>query len=98
MENLKNNKKVIVDQKRTKVIYSSDKKTYTKYFYPKFEKKLKYFFRFRKYPGKNFTYIAKQLKNIGISVPEIITCTKYSVVTKEIMGNILIEELKTTKS
>lgn len=90
--------KIIVDHKNTKVYYDKNKQIYIKEFYPKFEEKLKYFFRLRKYPGKNFYHVAKALKNIGIMVPEIVEYSKYKVVTKDIQGVVLREYLKKDNS
>lgn len=85
--------KVIVNHKRTRVVYDTEKKIYTKYFYPKFDKKLKCFLGFRKYPGRNYKYISDILEKDGIKVAEIIDFSKYSVSTKEINGKDLSEEL-----
>lgn len=85
--------KVIVNHKRTKVVFDTEKRIYTKYFYPKFDKRLKCFLGFRKYPGKNYKCISDILEGDGIKVAEVVNFDKYSVSTKEIMGNNLSEEL-----
>ena len=85
--------KVIVNHKRTKVVFDTENRIYTKYFYPKFDKRLKYFLGFRKYPGKNYKYISDILEKEGIKVAEIVNFNKYSVSTKEITGKDLSEEL-----
>ena len=86
-------KKVIVNHKRTKVIYDIENRVYTKYFYPKFDKRLKYFLGFRKYPGRNYKYISDILEKDGIKVAEVVDFDKYSISTKEINGKDLSEEL-----
>lgn len=85
--------KVIVNHKRTKVVYDTEKKIYTKYFYPKFDKRLKCFLGFRKYPGRNYKYISDILEKDGIKVAEVVDFDKYNVSTKEIAGKDLSEEL-----
>lgn len=35
--------KIIVNHKRTKVVFDTEKRIYTKYFYPKYDKRLKCF-------------------------------------------------------
>ena len=85
--------KVIVNHKRTKVVFDTENRIYTKYFYPKFDKRLKYFLGFRKYLGRNYKYISDILEKEGIKVAEIVNFNKYSVSTKEITGKDLSEEL-----
>ena len=85
--------KVIVNHKRTKVVFGTEKRIYTKYFYPKFDKRLKFFLGFRKYPGRNYKYISDILEKDGIKVAEVVDFDKYSVSTKEINGKDLSEEL-----
>lgn len=85
---------IIAKQKDSTVFYDKKNKLYIKEFYPKFEEKLKYFFRFRKYPGENFYFVAEALKKIGINAPEVVEYSKYKVVTKDIQGVILREYLK----
>lgn len=78
---------------KSKIIYNETLKTYTKYFYPDFKKKIKYIFRFRKYPGYNFKYIANVLQKLNLNVPKILKYDKYMVVTKQIEGIDLYEKL-----
>ena len=85
--------KVIVNHKRTKVVFDTEKRIYTKYFYPKYDKRLKFFLGFRKYPGRNYKYISDILEKDGIKVAEVVDFDKYSVSTKEINGKDLSEEL-----
>ena len=85
--------KVIVNHKRTKVVFDTKKRIYTKYFYPKYDKRLKCFLGFRKYPGRNYKYISDILEKDGIKVAEVVDFDKYSVSTKEINGKDLSEEL-----
>lgn len=89
--------KVIVNHKRTKVIFNTEGRVYTKYFYPKFDKKIKCFLGLRKYPGRNYKYISDILEEDGIKVAEVINFNKYSVSTKEIIGKNLSEELKNSE-
>ena len=87
--------KVIVNHKRTKVVFDTEKRIYTKYFYPKYDKRLKFFLGFRKYPGRNYKYISDILEKDGIKVAEIIDFDKYMVKTKEIPGTSLLECIST---
>ncbi|MEI6857716.1 Mn2+dependent serine/threonine protein kinase [Psychrilyobacter sp.] len=89
---------IVVKQKDSTVLYDEKNKLYIKEFHPKFEQKLKYFFRFRKYPGENFYFVAQTLKKIGINVPEIVEYSKYKVVTKDIQGVVLREYLEKDNS
>ena len=75
------------------VIYNAKKKTYTKIIKPKLKKQLKYFFRLRKYPGENIKYIADMFNKNGIKTFEILKYSKYIVVTKEIEGKSLMDEI-----
>lgn len=84
---------IIVDNKRTKVIYNNIDKTYKKILYPSFEKKIKYFFKIRKYPGYNCKYIYNIFIKSNIKTAEIINFDKYTITTKEIKGNKLMDEL-----
>lgn len=84
--------KVIINHKRTKVVFDTENRIYTKYFYPKFNKRLKYFLGFRKYPGRNYKYISDILEKDGIKVAEVIDFDKFMIKTKEIMGKNLSEE------
>lgn len=90
--------KIIVDHKDTKVIYDKKKDVYIKKFYPKFRNKIKFFFGLRKYPGINFYFITKVLKNLDIMTPEVIGYSKYKVITKNIRGTVLREYLKNDDS
>ncbi|MHD0318180.1 BUD32 family EKC/KEOPS complex subunit [Fusobacterium sp. THCT1E2] len=85
--------KILVNQKRTKVIYDSKEKTYTKILYPSLIKKIKFILKIRKYPGANFKYIADILKKNGIKVPEIVYFSNYKVITKEIDGKKIMDIL-----
>lgn len=86
--------KIIHNQKRSKVFFDKDNDIFIKYFFPKWNYRLKYFFHFRKYPGYNFFYIANELKKININVPEITNYTHYSITMKNIHGIPLDEYLK----
>lgn len=76
------------------VYYDKSAGQYTKYFTPKFELKLKYWLRLRKYPGLNFAYIARKLQALGLNTPQIIEAEKYKVVTREIAAPTLREYLQ----
>ena len=86
--------KVIVENSKSKVIYNDVEKTYTKYFYSEFGKKIRFFLRLRRYPGKNYKYISDIFEKEGIKVAEIIDFDKYMVKTKEILGISLLEYIK----
>ena len=86
--------KIIVENSRSKVIYNDLEKTYTKYFYSEFGKKIRFFLRLRKYPGKNYKYISDVFEKEGIKVAEIINFDKYMVKTREIPGISLLEYMK----
>lgn len=80
---------IIVDHKKCKVFFDTEKNVFVKRFYPKFENRLKFFLRFRRYPGENFRYISEELRKIGVKVPQIVSSNKYEVITKKIEGVIL---------
>ncbi|WP_462355212.1 BUD32 family EKC/KEOPS complex subunit [Fusobacterium ulcerans] len=75
------------------VIYNAKKKTYTKIIKPKLKKQLKYFFKLRRYPGENIKYIADIFNKNGIKTFEVLKYSKYMVVTKEIDGKSLMDEI-----
>ena len=85
--------KVIVENSKSKVIYNDVEKTYTKYFYSGYSKKIKFFLGLRKYPGRNYKYISDIFEKEGIKVAEIIDFDKYMIKTKEILGISLLEYL-----
>ena len=78
--------KIISEQKRSLVYFNEKEDTFIKIFKPKFLNRLKYFFRFRKYPGDNFFFISKELKKLEINTVEIISHSHYKIVTKNIHG------------
>ncbi|WP_373078769.1 hypothetical protein [Fusobacterium varium] len=79
------------------VIYDAKEKTYTKIIKPKLKKQLKYFFRLRRYPGENINYIANLFRQNKIKTFDILEYSKNSVVTSEIEGRILMDEILVTK-
>lgn len=81
--------KEIVKNKYSQVFYDKEKDSYIKKFTPKLKKKIKYFFRLRKYPGENCKYISDLFNRLGIKTPEIVECGKYYIVTKNIPGKML---------
>lgn len=85
--------KIIVDHKDRKVLYDNKKKIYIKQFKPKIKNRIKYFLKFRKYPGINFNFVAKELEKIGILVPKIVSYSKYEVTMSDINGESLKEYL-----
>lgn len=80
-------------KEKDEIIYNAQEKTYTKIMKPGLNKKIKYFFKIRKYPGQNIKYISEILKKNGIKTFEIIEYSNYKVITKEILGNSLTEEI-----
>lgn len=87
--------KIISEQKRSLVYFNEEEDTFIKIFKPKFLNRLKYLFRFRKYPGDNFFYISKELKKLEIKTVEILSYSHYKVITKNIHGtplNIYLEK------
>jgi len=89
---------IIVDHRRTKVFYDKEKNTYIKKLYPRLEMRLKYELGLRKYPGKNFQYIANILNDLGIKTPIIERVGKYEIVTKKVEGELLSEYLLKDRS
>ena len=85
---------IIVDHKRTKVFFNKKNNSYIKEFSPKWNFRFKYFLRLRRYPGKNFEYIAKQLNTLGIKTPKIIEAHKYKIITEKVEGILLRDYLK----
>lgn len=85
--------RVIVDTDLRKVIYNSENKTYTKIIKCKLKKRIKFFFKIRKYPGENIKYISELFRKNGIKALEVLEYSKYKVVTKEITGKTFLEEL-----
>ncbi|MGL5232856.1 MAG: hypothetical protein ACRC7W_05955 [Fusobacteriaceae bacterium] len=81
--------KKIVDGKKTKVIYDTERKIYIKTFNPDDDKKLKYLLGMRIYPGRNFKVISDYFNANGIKTPKIIAVDKYKVVTEEVEGRVL---------
>lgn len=75
-------------------MHDPDENIYIKEFHPKLSFRLKFFLRLRKYPGKNFQYIADKLNDINIKTPKIIEASNYKVVTKEIDGELLKDAIK----
>lgn len=81
-------------QKRSKVFFDESEEVYIKYFYPKFKFKLKYFFKFRKYPGCNFKYISDTLNSLNFKTPKILEYSNYFIKTKKVDGITLDEYIK----
>lgn len=86
--------KLISKHPRSKVFYNIERDSFIKTFTPKLTKKIKFFFRLRKYPGENFFYISNFLNSLNIRTPDIINHSKYSVETKSIHGISLKEALE----
>lgn len=78
--------KQIVSHRRKDVFYDEDRKEYICVFKPKWNNRLKFFLRFRKYPGHNFKFISDELNKLGIKTPKVVAYDKYKVVTKEVVG------------
>lgn len=77
---------IISNQKRSKVYYDSKNDTYIKYFLPKWNNKLKYFFKLREYPGYNVYYISKELKKLSLNTFDVISYSKYQITMSNIHG------------
>ena len=78
---------------KDEIYYDEVNKTYTKLIKPRFNKKIKYFFGLRKYPGKNVKYISDLFLQNGIRTFEVIEVSKYKTVTKEITGDTLMDKI-----
>lgn len=87
--------KVIVDGAKTKVMYDSEKRVYTKTFNPDTDKKLKYILGMRTYPGENFKKISDFFNKNGIRTPKILEVGKFKIVTQELEGILFRDELHT---
>lgn len=85
---------VVKNDKRSKVIYNPKNKKYKKCFYPKFSKRIKWFFKMGRYPGHNFKYISDVLNTVGIKTVNITDFNKYEVTTQALPGKPLAEVLK----
>ena len=90
-------KKIIVDGLLRKVVYDTENKTYTKTIKLKWKKKIKCILGLRKYPGENINYIANLFRQNKIKTFDILEYSKNSVVTSEIEGRILMDEILVTK-
>lgn len=86
--------KIINKQKRSIVYYDESNQEFIKNFNPKFSNKLKFFLRFRKYPGDNFNFISRELNKLGIFTVKVLKYTHYSVTTKKLDGISLDNYLK----
>ena len=78
---------------KDEIYYDEVNKTYTKIINPRFNKKIKYFFSLRKYPGENVKYISELFEKNGINTLKVIEFNKYKTVTKEISGDTLMDEI-----
>lgn len=81
---------------KDEIYYDEVNKTYTKIINPRLNKKIKYFFKLRKYPGENVKYISELFLQNGIKTFEVVEVNKYKTVTKEVVGKTLAEELENT--
>ncbi|MGL5055820.1 MAG: RIO1 family regulatory kinase/ATPase [Fusobacteriaceae bacterium] len=84
----------IVSHKRSCVFYSHQNHTFIKTFSPKFINRFKFFLGLRRYPGNNFFYISNLLNSLNIKTPEIVTYSKYKVITKDLYGESLEKYLE----
>lgn len=85
-------------REKDQLIYDEIEKTYTKIINPRLNKKIKYFFKLRRYPGENVKYISELFLQNGIKTFEVIEANKYKTVTKEVVGKTLTEELENTNN
>ena len=90
--------KIIIDGVLRKVVYDTEAKTYTKTIKLKWKKKIKCILGLRKYPGENIKYIAEIFQKNGIKTFNVLEYSKHSVVTSEIEGRSLMDEMLETKS
>jgi len=87
-------KKILKNNRRSKVTYDSNNNIFIKEFNPKIKKKFKYLLKLDKYPGYNFKYISDVLNSININTVEVTDFFKYKVITKELKGESLEAALK----
>lgn len=78
---------------KDEIYYDEVNKTYTKIINPRLNKKIKYFFKLRRYPGENVKYISELFEKNGINTLKVIEFNKYKTVTKEISGDTLMGEI-----
>lgn len=90
--------KIIIDGVLRKVVYDTEAKTYTKTIKLKWKKKIKCILGLRKYPGENIKYIAEIFQKNGIKTFNVLEYSKHSVVTSEIEGRSLMDEILETKN
>ncbi|GAA6325594.1 BUD32 family EKC/KEOPS complex subunit [Fusobacterium ulcerans] len=90
--------KIIIDGVLRKVVYDTEAKTYTKTIKLKWKKKIKCILGLRKYPGENIKYIAEIFQKNGIKTFNVLEYSKHSVITSEIEGRSLMDEILETKS
>ncbi|WP_130891122.1 hypothetical protein [Fusobacterium ulcerans] len=90
--------KIIIDGVLRKVVYDTEAKTYTKTIKLKWKKKIKCILGLRKYPGENIKYIAELFQKNGIRTFNVLEYSKYSVITSEIEGRSLMDEILTIKN
>lgn len=90
--------KIIIDGVLRKVVYDTEAKTYTKTIKLKWKKKIKCILGLRKYPGENIKYIAEIFQKNGIKTFNVLEYSKHSVVTSEIEGRSLMDEILEIKS
>lgn len=89
--------KLIVNGILRKVVYDTEAKTYTKTIKLKWKKKIKCILGLRKYPEENIKYIADLFQKNGIKTFNVLEYSKNSVVTSEIEGRSLMDEILITK-
>lgn len=90
--------KIIIDGVLRKVVYDTEAKTYTKTIKLKWKKKIKCILGLRKYPGENIKYIAEIFQKNGIKTFNVLEYSKHSVITSEIEGRSLMDEILETKN
>ena len=90
--------KIIIDGVLRKVVYDTEAKTYTKTIKLKWKKEIKCILGLRKYPGENIKYIAEIFQKNGIKTFNVLEYSKHSVITSEIEGRSLMDEILEIKS
>ncbi|ALM52105.1 hypothetical protein [Halomonas huangheensis] len=79
--------------KYSRVDYDPDQDAFIKTFTPNTRDRWRYRLGIRRYPGYNFRHVARRLEALGISTPEILSVERYRLVTANIHGTPLHDEI-----
>ncbi|WP_156105340.1 hypothetical protein [Litchfieldella xinjiangensis] len=85
--------KLIQSGKYSHVYYDEAEDCFVKTFHPKIYDKLRYALGVKNHPGINFQVVANHLQQMGIATPEIIEAKKYRLVTRNVHGVPLKQEI-----